>query len=158
MVSSRYEWKRNLPFWWGMRSGFRSSISGLNCGVAVLSVLAKSRVSDPADGAPSCVKKRSASTEWDRSKEPPLAWPPCKRIRNATTRITANRNKADRAPVMMATRGLMAIPLEDGSGRGGSTAQNIVAKLIFYSRHYGRQSLSFDLLCTIASYSALSGG
>lgn len=107
-----------------MRSGFRSSISGLNSGVLGLSVLASSRVSDPAEGAASCVKKRSASVEWDLSKEPPLGCPPRKRIRNATTRITANKNRADKAPVMMATRGLMAIPLEDGSGRGASTVHN----------------------------------
>ena len=127
----------HVPSCCGIRSGLLSSFSTLKSGVEDLcSDLARSNVSEQADGPISLdvllVTSVAVLDRWPAAVE--LGSRRVRhRKRRAITRRATNKKRAETAPVMMATKGLMAISLADGCGRGRSPVRNVTqthAKLI----------------------------
>jgi hypothetical protein len=118
--------RKHVPSCCGIRSGLLSSFSTLKSGVEDLcSDLASSNVSEQADGPISLdvlfVTSVAVLGRW------PVAFGSRRvrhRKRRAITRRATNKKRAETAPVMMATKGLMAISLADGCGRGRSPVRN----------------------------------
>lgn len=106
--------------------------------------LTRRSVSDPAPDAPPATEPRCpldrAPDDADITTAAAEAALNCARrhcSRRATTKSEARRNRAEMAPVMMATKGLIWL-LEEGCGRGGSTTLHRKEKsmISFHSRTY----------------------